>query len=184
MTDGSVQYLRPFLAFTSEKIAADRLARFCREVWNIPEKETRRAAHLAWEEQQRAKADVRTAGAKALADMEKNDGSGIVLAGRPYHVDPEINHGIPELIAAYGLTVLTEDCLPIDFTPKRPVRVTTSGSIIPAFTPRRNSSAGATILSSSSSIRSAADSTPSRPTRSASSWSRAASSTPASRSTR
>ena len=36
--------------------------------------------------------------------MEKNGGSGIVLAGRPYHVDPEINHGIPELISAYGLT--------------------------------------------------------------------------------
>ena len=44
--------------------------------------------------------------------MEDNGGSGIVLAGRPYHIDPEINHGIPELIASYGLTVLTEDSLP------------------------------------------------------------------------
>ena len=123
VTDGSVRYLHPFLAFTNEKVASDRLVQFCKEVWNIPEKETRHAAHLAWEEQRRAKADVRAAGAKALADMEKNGGSGIVLAGRPYHVDPEINHGIPELIAAYGLTVLTEDCLPIDFVPKRPVRV-------------------------------------------------------------
>ena len=111
-----------------------------------------------------AKADVRAAGAKALADMEKNGGSGIVLAGRPYHVDPEINHGIPELIAAYGLTVLTEDCLPIDFTPKRPrAREWTSGSTTPASTPRRSSSAGATIWSSFSSTRSAAASTPSRP---------------------
>ncbi len=67
-----------------------------------------------------AKADVRAAGAKALADMEKNGGSGIVLAGRPYHVDPEINHGIPELIAAYGLTVLTEDCLPASLPPSAP----------------------------------------------------------------
>ena len=123
VTDGSVRYLHPFLAFTNEKVASDRLVQFCKEVWNIPEKETRHAAHLAWEEQRRAKADVRAAGAKALADMEKNGGSGIVLAGRPYHVDPEINHGIPELIAAYGLTVLTEDCLPIDFVPRRPVRV-------------------------------------------------------------
>ena len=52
--------------------------------------------------------------------MEKNGGSGIVLAGRPYHVDPEINHGIPELIAAYGLTVLTEDCLPMTLSPSAP----------------------------------------------------------------
>ena len=123
VTNGSVQYLRPFLAFTSEKTAADRLVQFCREVWDIPEKETRRAARLAWDEQQRARADIRAAGAKALAAMEERGGSGIVLAGRPYHVDPEINHGIPELIAAYGLTVLTEDCLPIGFVPKRPVRV-------------------------------------------------------------
>ncbi len=35
-----------------------------------------------------------------------------MLAGRPYHIDPEINHGIPELIASYGLTVFTEDSLP------------------------------------------------------------------------
>ena len=46
-----------------------------------------------------------------------------MLAGRPYHIDPEINHGIPELIASYGLTVFTEDSLPIDFEPSRPLRV-------------------------------------------------------------
>ena len=35
--------------------------------------------------------------------------TGIVLGGRPYHADPEINHGIPELIAGYNIAVLTED---------------------------------------------------------------------------
>ena len=61
-------------------------------------------------EQQRAKADIRAQGAAALAvDASRISGRGIVLAGRPYHVDPEINHGIPELIASYGLAVLTED---------------------------------------------------------------------------
>ena len=44
-----------------------------------------------------------------LAYMEKTGSRGIVLAGRPYHVDPEINHGIPELITSYGIAVLTED---------------------------------------------------------------------------
>ena len=109
VTDGSVRYLHPFLAFTNEKVASDRLVQFCKEVWNIPEKETRHAAHLAWEEQRRAKADVRAAGAKALADMEKNGGSGIVLAGRPYHVDPEINHGIGKLLTSLNIAVLSED---------------------------------------------------------------------------
>ena len=55
--------------------------------------------------------------------MWQNGGNGIVLAGRPYHIDPEINHGIPELIASYGFTVFTEDSLPVDVSPERPLRV-------------------------------------------------------------
>ena len=123
VVDGEVQYLRPFIALTSEKTAADRMVRVCAESWGIGESEVRRAVKAAWAEQERAKADIRAEGARALARMEKAGGRGIVLAGRPYHVDPEINHGIPEMIAAYGLNVFTEDSLPIDFTPARPLRV-------------------------------------------------------------
>ena len=120
--DGEVEYLKTFLAFTSEKTVADRMARFCREQWGIPEKETRQAVSLAWAEQQRAKEDIRAEGARVLKKMRQEGRCGVVLAGRPYHLDPEINHGIPELIASYGLDVLTEDSLPIDFTPERPLR--------------------------------------------------------------
>ena len=123
ITTGQVRYIRPFIAFTSEKIAADRLAALCKEEWGIDGKEVRAAVHSAWEEQQRAKADVRAEGQKALQWMAENHARGIVLAGRPYHIDPEINHGIPEMIASYDLAVLTEDSLPIDFTPERPLRV-------------------------------------------------------------
>lgn len=118
-----VRYLRPFLAFTDEKTAADRLVRFCREEWDIPTREVREAAHAAWEEQLRAKEDIRAEGKRLLREMELRGGRGIVLAGRPYHIDPEIGHGIAELIASYGLTVFTEDSLPIDFVPQRPLRV-------------------------------------------------------------
>ena len=120
--EDGVTYLRPFLAFTDEKTAAKRLADFCKETWGISASKTRAAVHAAWLEQQHAKADIRAQGAAALAWLEQNHGRGIVLAGRPYHVDPEINHGIPELIASYDLAVLTEDSLPIDFTPARPLR--------------------------------------------------------------
>lgn len=112
VTEGKVRYIRPFVAFTSEKTAADRLVKVCKEEWGIPASETRAAVHLAWEEQRKAKADIAEEGARVLRQMEEKGGSGIVLAGRPYHIDPEINHGIPELIASYGLTVLTEDSLP------------------------------------------------------------------------
>lgn len=96
---------------------------FCKETWNIPAREVRAAVHAAWNAQMQAKADVRAQGRAALNWMRENGKKGIVLAGRPYHVDPEIHHGIPELIASYGLAVLSEDSLPLDFDPQRPVRV-------------------------------------------------------------
>ena len=123
ITRGDVRLVRPFMAFTSEKIAADRLVKICREEWNIPEKEVRHAASLAWEEQRRAKADILEEGKRLLSNMEAARGKGIVLAGRPYHIDPEINHGIPELVASYGFTVFTEDSLPVNDSPERPLRV-------------------------------------------------------------
>lgn len=124
ITEGEVRYIRPFVAFTSESVIAERLVRLCREEWNIPESEVCAAVSAAWTEQIQAKADVRVEGKRLLEEMEQKGGRGIVLAGRPYHIDPEVNHGIPEMIASYGLTVFTEDSLPIDFTPERPLRVT------------------------------------------------------------
>ena len=123
VADGNVNYIRPFIAFTNEKIAADRLVNVCAEEWNIPEKEVRRAVSAAWKAQHDAKADIRKEGARILKQMESEGKCGIALVGRPYHLDPEINHGIPEMIASYGLTVFTEDSLPVDFNPQRPVRV-------------------------------------------------------------
>ena len=123
VAEGKVRYIRPFMAFTSEKITADRLARLCREEWGIPGREVRAAVHAAWLEQKKAKQDVRLEGEKALRWMEENHRKGILLAGRPYHMDPEIHHGIPDMIAGYGLAVLTEDCVPASFQPVRSVRV-------------------------------------------------------------
>lgn len=123
IADGSVEYLRPFISFATEKACCDRLVKFCRKVWNIPAAEVRRAVGIAWCEQRKAKDDIREYGRKLLSEMEKEGACGIVLAGRPYHIDPEINHGIPELISSYGLYVFTEDSLPLDFVPTRPIRV-------------------------------------------------------------
>ena len=124
VTQGQVRYLRPFLAFTDLKTVTHRLEQLCREEWGIPAAQVRQAAQAAWQEQGRAKQDIRDKGRQLLEEMEAQGGRGIVLAGRPYHIDPEINHGIPEMITSYGLTVFTEDSLPIDFTPQRPLRVT------------------------------------------------------------
>ncbi len=123
ITSGKVHYVRPFISFTSEKTAADRLVKTAAEEWQIPKTEVRAAVHLAWQEQLHAKADIRAEGKRRLEEMEKNGGCGIILAGRPYHIDPEINHGIPEMIASYGLTVFTEDSLPVDSCAEQTLRV-------------------------------------------------------------
>ena len=62
-------------------------------------------------------------GEETLKWMEENGRHGIVLAGRPYHIDSEINHGIPELINSYGLAVLTEDSVSNRNLPERPLIV-------------------------------------------------------------
>ena len=121
--EGHEHIIRPFIALTNEKTAADRLVKTCAEEWHIPAHEVRAAVHAAWTEQRKAKGDVKAEGERRLKEMAEKGGRGIVLASRPYHIDPEINHGIPELIASYGLTVFTEDCLPADFKPQRPLRV-------------------------------------------------------------
>lgn len=123
ITAGGINYVRPFIAFTSQKIAADRLVTLCKKEWNIPAKEVRAAVSKAWKAQHAAKADIKAEGTRILKDLEKAGGRGIVLAGRPYHIDPEINHGIPELVASYGFAVFTEDSLPVAANPERPLRV-------------------------------------------------------------
>ncbi len=123
ISHGETEYIRPFIAFTSEKTVCTRLVELCRKQWDIPEKEVKKAVHKAWLEQIKAKKDIKDEGKRALEQMEKEKKRGIVLAGRPYHIDPEINHQIPEMIASYGFAVFTEDSLPIDFEPHRPLRV-------------------------------------------------------------
>ena len=117
---GDVKFSNPFLAFTSLETATDALIR---EFPGIPAEEVRAAALAGWDEMAAAREDMRKKGEEVLSWMEKNHKRGIVLAGRPYHADPEINHGIPELITSYGLAVLTEDSVSHLGHPDRPLIV-------------------------------------------------------------
>ena len=123
ITNKEVIYYRPFVAFTDEKTITERLVKYAKETWDIPVEETEHAVHRAWQEQRKAKLDILRRGKQMLVAMENSHTKGIVLAGRPYHIDPEINHGIPEMIASYGLYVFTEDSLPMKHEPTRPLRV-------------------------------------------------------------
>ncbi|MBP3866791.1 MAG: 2-hydroxyacyl-CoA dehydratase, partial [Eggerthellaceae bacterium] len=81
------------------------------------------AVEEAWAEDEKFKDDMRAKGEETLAWMEQTGTHGIVLAGRPYHNDPEINHAIPELLTSFGLAVLTEDSIAHLGTLERPIRV-------------------------------------------------------------
>ena len=111
INSGKVKLINPFLALTDEEILTKRLTEILKEEFGIREQESRAAIHKAWEELAGARNDMRKKGEETLQWMRDNNRRGIVLAGRPYHIDPEINHGIPELITSYGFAVLTEDSI-------------------------------------------------------------------------
>ena len=110
ITSGKVKFLNPFLSFESEETLLSELMKiFGAGEFNIPEKEITLAVHKAWLELYNVQLDIHKKGEEVIKYLEETGRHGIVLAGRPYHLDPEINHGIPELITSYGVAVLTED---------------------------------------------------------------------------
>ena len=109
ITSGQVRFLNPFMSFTNKKVLSKRLEEIFKEEFDIPASEVHAAADAAWQELSNTREEMKKKGEEVIAYLKKTGKRGIVLAGRPYHVDPEINHGIPELINSYGLAVLTED---------------------------------------------------------------------------
>ncbi|MCC8060799.1 MAG: 2-hydroxyacyl-CoA dehydratase [Clostridiales bacterium] len=124
LVEYSVHFMSPFLAFTNEEVLTKQLVAEFEKEYHIPAEETRKAAHSAWEELLASRRDMEKKGEETIAWLKANHRHGIVLAGRPYHVDPEINHGIPELITSYGLAVLTEDSVSHLGEVERPLIVT------------------------------------------------------------
>jgi len=108
LRDPSIEFANHFLSFESEEILTDRLVEIFTEK-GIDKNEITEACKAAWEELNNAREDIRRKGEETLAYLRASGKKGIVLAGRPYHIDPEINHGIPEMINSFGVAVLTED---------------------------------------------------------------------------
>ncbi len=115
-----VTFRNPFLSFRDPDTIAEALTR---EFSEIPAAEVAEAVQAAWEELNNARDDMRKKGEETLQYLKETGKRGIVLAGRPYHIDPEINHGIPELITGFGLAVLTEDSVSHLGCPERPLIV-------------------------------------------------------------
>lgn len=119
----NIKFLNPFLPFDAKNLTKRILELDEFKEYNFNKKELMEAALKAEEEYQNCRNDIHTKGKETLEYIEKNNLKGIVLAGRPYHVDPEINHGIDTLITSLGLCVLTEDSIANLDEAKRPLRV-------------------------------------------------------------
>lgn len=117
-----VRLLNPFLPYEHRRRLVERLHEVLKDE-GISQGEVARAVNLAWAEDAAFKRDMQAAGERTLKWLSENDRQGIVLAGRPYHIDPEINHGIPEMFASFGLAVLTEDSVAHLGHQPRPIRV-------------------------------------------------------------
>ena len=124
LKEKNVKFLNPFMAFTSEAVLSKQLQEVFKKEFDIPESETKKAAKKAWDELTQARTDVEKKGEEVLQYLKDTGKHGIVLAGRPYHIDPEINHGIADMITSYGFAVLTEDSVSHLGKVERPLVVT------------------------------------------------------------
>ncbi|MDO5048057.1 MAG: acyl-CoA dehydratase activase-related protein [Anaerococcus sp.] len=110
-----IKYLAPYLSLESEKIIGDRLVEVFEGYTSGPnslsKKQILNAVKKAWDKQADYHKSIERKGREILAYIHEHKSKAIVLAGRPYHIDPEINHGIPELIESMRIPVLSEDAI-------------------------------------------------------------------------
>lgn len=117
-----VKYISPFLSLHNKEKLYKRIVDIFKD-YNVTLKEAITAVNLAFEERENVKNDIRNKGEEALKYINDKKIKGIVLCGRPYHIDTEINHGLPDIITSYNMAVLTEDSISHLGKVNRPLRV-------------------------------------------------------------
>ncbi len=132
LKDSPTAFVSPWLPYDNKEKLKERLYKELSRTYkdavmktgpHLTQTEIDDAVDAAWAEDEAFKRDIRRKGTETLAWMEETGTHGIVLAGRPYHQDPEINHAIPELLTSFGLAVLTEDSIAHLGQLERPIRV-------------------------------------------------------------
>ncbi|GMA08967.1 2-hydroxyglutaryl-CoA dehydratase [Tetragenococcus halophilus subsp. flandriensis] len=107
---GKVVYYHPYLNLANETTMVETLTTTFNDL-NIPKEEIAQALRHGYEELDNFKQDIQQKGEETLEMLLRKNERGVVLAGRPYHLDPEVNHGISEVVTQVGFHVLTEDSI-------------------------------------------------------------------------
>ena len=123
IVNGEIEFIHPFLSLTNAETLTRRLVEEFSDRFGITAEEIRSAVSAAWDELNACRDDMRKKGEETVRFLDQTGNRGIVLAGRPYHIDPEVNHGIPELINSYNIAVLTEDSVSHLHPVERPINV-------------------------------------------------------------
>ncbi|MBY0754924.1 2-hydroxyacyl-CoA dehydratase [Clostridium sardiniense] len=110
LLEKNIKYIAPFFSLDDEKVLAKRIVEEFKD-FGITIKEARDAVTKAYIERENYRNDIKNKGREVVEYLKKTNKKGIVLTGRPYHIDPEINHGIPDVITSFGMAVLTEDSI-------------------------------------------------------------------------
>ncbi|MBQ3394386.1 MAG: 2-hydroxyacyl-CoA dehydratase [Oscillospiraceae bacterium] len=118
----SVNFMDFYVGLANPKDFEKKFSEKMHEIFSIPKRDTVRAVRRAYDAYHAFKQEIKDKTEEYIAYARENGKHIIVMAGRPYHVDPEINHGIDELIRGYDLVVITEDGIS-DRMSKRPRHV-------------------------------------------------------------
>ncbi len=105
------RYLDPYFGLHRPKDFEKRAAEYFEAEFSIPKKETVAASRAAYDAYHAYVQDIRAKGQEYIDFARKNGHEILVVAGRPYHSDPEINHGINDLITSFGFVLITEDAV-------------------------------------------------------------------------
>ena len=121
LKERDIKFLNPFISLDNEKELVKRLTDEL-ACFDVNKKEVALACQKAWDETEKVKLDIQKKGEEVVEYIRRTGKKGIVLAGRPYHIDPEINHGIPSVITDFDMAVLTEDSVAHLGVVERPLR--------------------------------------------------------------
>ena len=122
LKEKNIKYLSPFLSLHNKEKLYKRLYEIFEE-FNVTKKEIIEAVDAAFNERENVVSDIRKKGEETLKYIEEHKMKRIVLSGKPYHIDQEINHGLTDIITSFNMAVLTEDSVAHLGNLERPIRV-------------------------------------------------------------
>jgi predicted nucleotide-binding protein (sugar kinase/HSP70/actin superfamily) len=106
-----VRFLNPYFGLHRPKDFEKRAEIYFEKEFGIPKRETKQAVKAAYDAYEEYKSEIRAKGKEYIRFARENGHKILVMAGRPYHIDPEIGHGIDELAISYGFVLITEDSI-------------------------------------------------------------------------